>query len=378
MSLDAFSNTIHRLYAAASDPGGWAEALRALEDLTGSAGATINFVPKDAADTGFVLAGRFSVDLCMEYARDYMAICPRTAQAFSRPDLEFAYDSLVMSEAEMDRDPVYNWFGSLGLRYYLGTRLPAVGNFHANVSLQRTPRQGHVQADDIALFKRLKPHVAQAVKLADALGSMSANWQFGMALLDAMPQGVFVLDQRGRLLFANRTGDRLLREKDGLVATERSLSAMLSRDAQRLDQLIQGALQLSTGTGHGGGGWLRLPRPSGHLPYSVFVAPIVGEAAMATFGRPSAMIMVHDPESSAKLDPSVLRSLYGLTETEARLASALASGHDAASASHLLGITVGTARVHLKAVFRKMEISRQQDLVRVIGSLALAGVPADG
>ena len=374
MSSDAFSRTLYRLYAAASDPAGWTDALRAIEDLTGSVGATINFVPRREADTGFVLAGRFTADLCAEYARDYMPICPRTALSFARPDLEFIYDSLHMSEAEMDRDPVYDWFGSLGLRYYVGTRLSAVGDFHANVSLQRSRAQGHVQADDVALFAQLKPHIAQAVTLADRLGSMTTNWQFGLALLDAMPQGAIVLDQAGHVLFISRTAERLLRDQDGLLVTERRLAAPRGGDMQALDKLIRSALQTARGSLGAGGGWLRLPRPSGRLPYALFVAPVVGEAVLAILGRPAVIVLIHDPDSSAGLDPRVLRSLYGLTEAEARLAGALVSGHDVASAAHLLNIAPGTVRVHLKAIFRKMEINRQQDLVRLIGALAATAI----
>ena len=39
---------------------------------------------------------------------------------------------------------------------------------------------------------------------------------------------------------------------------------------------------------------------------------------------------------------------------------------------------LSTARTHLKAVFRKMGVSRQQDLVRVLASMSsVAAIPKD-
>ena len=71
----------------------------------------------------------------------------------------------------------------------------------------------------------------------------------------------------------------------------------------------------------------------------------------------------------------MLASLYGLTDAEARLAGALSGGHSLESAAALLRIQPSTARAHLKAVFRKVGVNRQQDLVRLLASLSTA-VPA--
>ena len=109
MPLDAFGSTIHRIYAAAADPALWTDALRAVEELTGAAGAVLGFTPTDPARQGFVLSGRFAEEQCMTYARDYAPICRRIAFGLQHPEIPFHYDSLVLSEAEMDRDPVYDW-----------------------------------------------------------------------------------------------------------------------------------------------------------------------------------------------------------------------------------------------------------------------------
>jgi DNA-binding CsgD family transcriptional regulator len=65
----------------------------------------------------------------------------------------------------------------------------------------------------------------------------------------------------------------------------------------------------------------------------------------------------------------MLGGVYGLTEAEARLASALSAGHSIESAAANLGVQVTTARSQLKSVFRKVGVNRQQDLTRILASL---------
>ena len=116
--LDEFSATIDKLYAAASGHCRWRDALVAIEDLTGSAGAVIDLIPKSDMVRGKTLAGSFTEENCAEYARDYQAICPRIRHAVEHPGSDTQFDYLFMTETAMDRDPVYAWFGKHGLRYY--------------------------------------------------------------------------------------------------------------------------------------------------------------------------------------------------------------------------------------------------------------------
>src|SRR5438045_7118228 len=116
--LELFSATIDKLYAAAADATLWEDALRAVEDYTGSTGAVLNLVPKIADALPLCLAGSFSQDDCSEYAQNYMWRCPRIAFGQAHFDVPIHFDSMILSESEMDRDPTYEWYGKHGLRYY--------------------------------------------------------------------------------------------------------------------------------------------------------------------------------------------------------------------------------------------------------------------
>lgn len=61
-----------------------------------------------------------------------------------------------------------------------------------------------------------------------------------------------------------------------------------------------------------------------------------------------------------------LQSRFGFTAAEARLAGALLAGQPLAGASRALGVSVMTARSHLRSMFAKTRTHRQADLLRVL------------
>lgn len=61
-----------------------------------------------------------------------------------------------------------------------------------------------------------------------------------------------------------------------------------------------------------------------------------------------------------------LRKLYGLSAAEARLAIALTDGETLKHAADRFGISMNTARDQLKAVFRKVGVDRQSNLVLAV------------
>lgn len=374
--LEQFSAAIQKVFAAAAGASSWKDALVSIEDLTGSAGAVVDLVPKSGRIAARTLAGSFTEENCAEYARDYQAICPRIRHALAHPQPGIQYDYLFMTESTMDRDPVYAWLGKHELRYYLGSPLADTPSYFAFVSLQRTRRQGHAERRDVELLNLLVPHIAQAVSLADQLGTLRSYRRFGSAMLEALPQAVFALDRKGVLLFANAAGCDLLASADGLTTEQGQLRTAAAEEQAGLDESIRSAM---APLGYQLSGWAKVSRPSGRLPLAVFVTPLPAAEEEITAAGASVLLMVHDIAEHRCADPKMLAKVYGLTETESRLASALSGGHSIESAAALLRMKPATARFHLKAVFRKMEVGRQQDLVRLLTSLSgLAPRPENG
>ena len=64
-----------------------------------------------------------------------------------------------------------------------------------------------------------------------------------------------------------------------------------------------------------------------------------------------------------------LRSVFRLTEAEARLATQMAFGNSLESVADQFGIAKETARSQLKSVFAKTGVHRQAELVAMLAKL---------
>ena len=77
-------------------------------------------------------------------------------------------------------------------------------------------------------------------------------------------------------------------------------------------------------------------------------------------------LFVADPSARFTADSEALSELYQLTYSEAELVRLLAAGLSLEEAAEKRGVSLNTARSHLKHVFAKTETSRQGELVRLI------------
>ena len=364
--LERLSATIQLLYAAAGGATPWADALLAVEDLTGSTAAVINLVPKSSTVAPVNMVGSIAPENVTEWERYYMPMCPRVAAGLAMPNAPYVCDYMILSEAEMDRDPVYNWYQRHNLRYFVGATLADTPQYKIMWSLQRSKVQGHAQQPEIDLVELLNPHLSRALSLADQLGTLSSFARFSSAMFEASPNGLFALDAGGTILFANSRAEGQVGAADGLSSIDGRLAALLAPEQDALNRLVSEAAAAGPATS---GGWTRVSRINGGPPYAVFIAPlkIEDEDFLAQGAR--VLVIVHDTGEHRQTDGAMLAAVYGLTDAEARLAGALSAGHSLESAAAKLGVQVTTARTQLKSVFRKVGVNRQQDLIRLLTSL---------
>jgi len=118
---------------------------------------------------------------------------------------------------------------------------------------------------------------------------------------------------------------------------------------------------------------MQVRRPSGKRPYAVFVSPISRRYPALSSLKPAACVVVVDPDARTPLPVARVQSALGLTRAEAQLAALLAAGYELHEAATRLGITYGTARTRLAAVFEKTDTRRQGELIVLL--LSILAVP---
>ena len=357
-NLDALHADLSR---AALDARHWKPALQRLTDSVGAVGTVLlppvaqRFVSISTDAIGEVNERYFKEGWNSRDLRDRGM--PRILQRGVTVDLDFA------TEEDFRRSGYYNDFlGRHGLRWFAGLAASA-GSDHWVVSIQRSIAQGPFVAAEQQRLARLRGPFSAAVTMSRELDLARAK---GLAqAFEMLGSAAVVLDWRGEVILANPTAQMTLTRE--LRIAKRRLTAGDCETCRRISDLVDRATSLQPIA------MLRPPVPvprAGRRPLLVYAVPILGEAR-DIFAHARSLVVVLDPDGRPAPPEAALRTAFGLTSAEGRLAARLGTGESLYEAADGLGIAKGTARSHLKAIFGKTGARRQPELVALLSRLAL-------
>jgi DNA-binding CsgD family transcriptional regulator len=188
----------------------------------------------------------------------------------------------------------------------------------------------------------------------------------GLEALDLLNIGLAVTTASGVLIMSNRSLDQILAANDGLELSSGGVLCAQEESGPLFSELLQNAHI------HAAPGQVRQPaviavaRPSGKRPLPVYIRSAQSAVASDESAAPSVLVFVMDPELAVEAAESDLRQLYGLTQTEARLANLLMKGKTVDECCQRLTIRRSTGRTHVRHLFEKVGVQRQSELVSVL------------
>ena len=170
--------------------------------------------------------------------------------------------------------------------------------------------------------------------------------------------------------FANAEAELILGQEDGLGRDPAGhLRAAAPDDDTRLRASVRSVLAAPGRDQRAAdrGGVLSMRRRSGRWAYGVLIAAVRPPSGVFGPGEPNAILFISERRSHLP-SGELLAETFGLTPAESRLLQALLQGHGLTDAAARLGNSVNTAKTHLRALFDKLECSRQADLVQTVVS----------
>lgn len=236
-----------------------------------------------------------------------------------------------------------------------------VDGFQWSLSFLRSSRQGDFGRSDLPDLVALSPHLARVISFATATARSRCSSHLAWAERDG--EGAIALDGTGAVVGFGAVAEHLL--SDGFrVAGGRLRARHYACDAA-LQQLVRAACAAKP--------WEVPPPPvllrdEENAQLLLRCLPIVGAARDFTGGA-VIVLLVSDLARPRAASVEVLRSVFGLTQSEARVAAALAGGRSPAEIALDLGISRGTVHVHLRSIFLKTDTHRQSELVAMIARL---------
>lgn len=362
--------TVEQLYAGAGDNAAWAVALDSVMDLIGGAGSTFEIFDKRQ---GFPIVldfgARFAGVAPVEYLQHYGPKNPRVPLHLTNPLGTLLYDRMYISETDMDRDEFHaDFLAEQDLRYFVSGVVLDSADHAACVSIQRSPKQGHVEADEIALMARLMPHLQQVVDIRLRLGEAlrrDAPFVQGLELLD---DGVIVVDGEGYVLHTNAAAESFLSRDDGITAVETRLHFRDRSAASAFGTALIGLVDDETRDIDAPSQSFPARRAGDERAYVVTVRAVQLPEGIAIRTRDAAaLVFVRDPSEASDLDAGLLRRSFSLTAAETELASLVDRGLTLEEVADRRGVAITTVRSQLYSLMEKLGINRQAQLVRLLG-----------
>lgn len=272
----------------------------------------------------------------------------------------FATDYDIADERTLRLEPFYaDLMASQKLGTFVGLRvLTTTQTFMASVQ-----RSATAPPPDDDLFQKVQlalPILSAGARASAAVGSLRfESWK---ELAADGARAIFILDHQGRVIDRNAASEPLI--GGAIELAQGQVRLRDPRDNQQLDRLVEVACADSR---------MPLPRPV------LTVVPGQGGLMLEAVRLPDslrffhvlgrAMLIVRQVEDKSGDLATLLRRQAGLTGAELKVALALFEGQSLAEFAQAAGISTGTARQQLKAVYRKTGTNRQNELSALIRRL---------
>ncbi|MGY8815487.1 MAG: response regulator [Gammaproteobacteria bacterium] len=172
--------------------------------------------------------------------------------------------------------------------------------------------------------------------------------------LDHLISGVIVIDKNLQVYFNNKSANNILKENFPIKIKNNSLSCATSIIKRNLLEQINKNSNIVFSIKYQGS------------EYHMLIFPMTNPVNYNMNLQSSSIMFIFDTARDSDRLEEVIRTIYKLSPTEAKVASMLVFTPYLTDISANLGITYHTARTHLKHIYQKTQTNRMSALIQKI------------
>lgn len=361
---------IERIYDSALRPEAWQGVVLRVSEMLGGSPVMLGFFRPGETSFG----PRYAVGLQREFLDTYLEHLlndlPWSTRSMRNLVDRVAPISESFSGVEIESTAFYTeWLKPQGLApiWPAGhTLVDEAGEPIGGFAVFRAEGQGPFTDEELASVSPFIPHFRRALHVHLALHGARTVQHAVAEALNRLPTGVMLLNKKREVVVRNRGADRIVSQDDGFRLDRNGPCAANARENAALQKLIADAMETHHRGALASTGFLSISRPSGRRPFALMVTPLLAVPAGGVVSDAVVALFVSDPDAGRVSEAEVLAKLYALTHSEAEMVRLLALGLSLEEAASKRGVSMNTARSHLKHAFAKTGTSRQGELVRLV------------
>lgn len=200
-----------------------------------------------------------------------------------------------------------------------------------------------------------------------------------MVVIDHLPEGLVLLDAQGDVVFCNKQAKEILEQDDGIALRQlnsrKTLPELVTRDMasqMALESAISAIITLNVHIINQFPKALTIQRVSGRAPYHLrFISFTQSGHGWRNAQMMSGMVLITQSRAEISLCPQAMKTMYGISPAEARLAQLLVNGDTVKEAARKLNISANTVKTQLKEIYLKTNTNSRAKLSRILLNLTL-------
>ena len=366
-SDDEWLTLADEFYGAGVMTNGWHRALEGLAAATGSRSAELICISSDGTAPTHVVTN-LDPQALHQFDEDrggLPQVNPRVQAGFRAKLLDPVSESDFITPEDHRVHPHYREFAfPWDLPYICLTTLQREPGMTIGMSVLRSGREGHINAEQKRIFSTFAPHVRAAVRMQQMLGTNATALVAGT--LDALSIAAFVCNVHGRVQRMTQAAEKLVSDGGALKLRNGWLGCISESEERALGLAVE---QAARGLERPGSPLARsIVINSGQGPLTLNVLPLPKSAIEFSL-QPRVVVIVRSANSDDTRRAEILSSVYGLTQAETQIALFLTQGKAAEAIARERQVSVGTVRAQIKSLLAKFGVSKQIELVARVSNL---------
>ena len=367
------NDLIGAIYEASQDQQLWVGVLRRVAEITKSSSASLLFRDLRFPQASFAFSHGIPDAAVKAYDETYFMLDP-----FYDLSAKIVPIGVASADHQMipDRDELERicgrfyteWMEPFDIYHIAGAHLFRDEHRAAALAVQRGKSMGPWAKGDIGIVTELVPHFQRAFRIHTEFTRLRMQANALYTILDQFVVGLALLAPSAKVTYVNPMARSVLEEHPAICLRAGRIRATDVVQAEILRRLINDAVHHKMGVVENRCGALGLRCADSPFPLPVLITPVEScelfHGALDDGARVA--VFMSDPQRSQAISPDALATTYELTPAEAQVAIAIGNGLSPHETASIIGTAISTVRTQLKAIYRKMGVSRQSELVKVL------------
>jgi DNA-binding CsgD family transcriptional regulator len=367
MELELLSKVIGDIYDATLEAELWPQALDGILKFVGGRAANFFWHDLSAERAGVFHCVGIDPVFLRSYFETYIKFNPfYPAASYFAPGVIFGSPE-ILPMPELTQTRFYlEWLRPQGLADSLSVNLEKSVHSVATLAIILGDQDGLADENARRRLRLIVPHMVRASSISLVVAEHLRGRATLSDAMDQMTAGVFLVDDSGRLVYANAAASNMLSSDNFLRIGPLGLIAV----DPNANRTLQSALSSLGRAGDKSAGASILLKAEGREHWLAHVLPLTptngGRSAVGHSATAAIFVRKTTIEAASALE--TVARLYGLTGSELRVLSAVVEIGGVPEIADTLGISESTVRTHLKQLFQKTGSHRQADLVKLVAT----------